>query len=53
MDAFYVQRDGGKVTDPRRIASIRAALMQALDDNEAGATPSKLRLERARASVAR
>ena len=52
VDAFYVQIGGGKLTEPRKIAAVRAALLQALDDSET-APPTKLRLQRARASVAR
>ncbi|MGE5564562.1 MAG: [protein-PII] uridylyltransferase [Parcubacteria group bacterium] len=53
VDAFYVQTaDGAKVTDPKRIAGIRAALTGVLEDGEP-AEPKGRRLERARASVAR
>jgi [protein-PII] uridylyltransferase len=52
VDAFYVQTaDGGKLTDPRRIAAVRAALTEVLEAGEAYV--AQRRLERARASVAR
>jgi [protein-PII] uridylyltransferase len=53
VDAFYVcEEAGAKLTDPKRIATLKAALtavLQADDD----ASPPRRRLERARASVAR
>jgi len=53
VDAFYVQTaEGGKVSDPRRIAGIRSALTEVLEEGEP-AEPKGRRLERARASVAR
>ncbi|HEX6860327.1 MAG TPA: [protein-PII] uridylyltransferase [Caulobacteraceae bacterium] len=53
VDAFYVQTaEGQKITDPRRISSLRAALMEVLQAAEPVA-PKGRRLERARASVAR
>jgi [protein-PII] uridylyltransferase len=55
VDAFYVVgADGAKVTDPRRMNAVKAALLVALDDAEA--TPvatTRPNLQRARASVAR
>ncbi|MDO8295722.1 MAG: [protein-PII] uridylyltransferase [Caulobacter sp.] len=55
VDAFYVQTPGGgKLTDAKRSAALKAALMEALDAEEAGqAARGRPRLERARASVAR
>jgi len=53
VDAFYVQTaEGGKVSDPKRIAGIRSALAEVLAEGEP-AEPKGRRLERARASVAR
>jgi [protein-PII] uridylyltransferase len=53
VDAFYVQTaEGGKVADPKRIAAIRAALTEVLEEAESP-EPKGRRLERARASVAR
>jgi [protein-PII] uridylyltransferase len=53
VDAFYVQTaQGGKLSDPKRIAGIRAALTEVLAEGEP-AQPKGRRLERARASVAR
>jgi [protein-PII] uridylyltransferase len=53
VDAFYVQTaEGGKVADPKRIAAIRAALTEVLEEAEP-TEPKGRRLERARASVAR
>jgi [protein-PII] uridylyltransferase len=51
VDAFYVVGRDHKLTDPRRLAAVRARLMEALDDAEA--PQGRLRLERARASAAR
>ncbi len=55
VDAFYVQTPGGgKLTDAKRAAALKAALMEALDAEEADQAPrGRPRLERARASVAR
>lgn len=53
VDAFYVQTaEAAKVTDTKRIAALRAALMEVLEQGEALA-PRPRNLERARASVAR
>lgn len=55
VDAFYVvDAEGKKLTDPRRMASLKADLMVALDAGEAhGAARPRANLQRARASVAR
>jgi [protein-PII] uridylyltransferase len=53
VDAFYVQTaEGTKLTDPKRIVGIRAALTGVLEEGEAAEAKGR-RLERARASVAR
>ncbi len=52
VDAFYVCDDGGaKLTDPERLAALRARLIEMLDDP--GRPAPARRLERAGASVAR
>ncbi|MDP1737345.1 MAG: [protein-PII] uridylyltransferase [Caulobacter sp.] len=55
VDAFYVQTPGGgKLTDAKRSAALKAALMEVLDAEETGQSPrGRPKLERARASVAR
>lgn len=54
VDAFYVtERDGGKLTDPKRMAALKAGLMAALEEVEAAAPKPRANLQRARASVAR
>ena len=54
MDAFYVQTmDGKKVAEPRRVAALKASLMDVLEQSEAGAQGKGRKLERAPASVAR
>ena len=54
VDAFYVQTaDGQKVTDTRRINALKVGLLDALEQNEAGAPAARPGLRRARASVAR
>ena len=54
VDAFYVQTaEGQKVTDTRRINALKAGLLDALEQNEAGAPAARPGLRRARASVAR
>jgi [protein-PII] uridylyltransferase len=52
VDAFYCQEAGGKLTDPRRIAALKTALVEVLDD-VGGLAAGRPRLQRARASVAR
>jgi [protein-PII] uridylyltransferase len=53
VDAFYCHGPtGGKLTDPRRIAALRAALVDILDDS-ADLNVGRPKLRRARASVAR
>jgi [protein-PII] uridylyltransferase len=53
VDAFYVVTEaGGKLVDPRRIAAVRADLIEVLDDADAVGSPMG-RLPRARASSAR
>ena len=52
VDAFYVcEETGAKLTDPKRITAVKAALTAVLQADD-GARP-KRRLERARASAAR
>ena len=52
MDAFYVvTAEGGKLTDARRGAAVRARLTDVLEASETG--PSRNRLPKARASAAR
>ena len=54
VDAFYVQTaEGGKVTDSRKLAALKADLLAALERNEATAPAARAGLRRARASVAR
>ncbi len=54
VDAFYVQTPGGgKLTDTRASNALKAALMEVLEDDEAGPSRGRPKLERARASVAR
>jgi [protein-PII] uridylyltransferase len=55
VDAFYVVGpNGGKLTDPRRMASLKAAMLTALDEPDAGGSGRpRANLQRARASVAR
>ncbi|MBW8858793.1 MAG: [protein-PII] uridylyltransferase, partial [Caulobacter sp.] len=54
VDAFYVQTsEGGKVEEARKIAALKADLLAALEQNEAGAPNTRPGLKRARASVAR
>lgn len=54
VDAFYVtERDGGKLTDPKRMAALKSHLMAALEEVEAAAPKLRANLQKARASVAR
>ncbi len=54
VDAFYVTRpDGTKLLDPKTIASLKAALHAALVEPEPDRPEARLKLQRARASVAR
>jgi [protein-PII] uridylyltransferase len=54
VDAFYVhEADGQKLTEPRRIAALKAVLTEVLDDELGQTGPGRLRLQRARASNAR
>ncbi|MFN3512412.1 MAG: [protein-PII] uridylyltransferase [Phenylobacterium sp.] len=55
VDAFYVVgADGGKVTDPKKVAALKASLMASLDAAEAqAAAKGRANLQKARASVAR
>ncbi len=55
VDAFYVQTPGGgKLTDAKRSAALKEALVNVLDAEESGQAPrGRPRLERARASVGR
>ena len=53
VDAFYCHESpGGKLTDPRRIAGLKAILTDVMDDT-GGPAGGRPRLQRARASVAR
>lgn len=54
VDAFYVcDAEGNKLTSPRRIAALTTALTEVLEDETAEAPVGRLRLQRARASIAR
>ncbi|MBO9710410.1 MAG: [protein-PII] uridylyltransferase [Caulobacter sp.] len=54
VDAFYVQTaEGGKVADGKKLSILKADLLAALEQNEAGAPNTRPGLKRARASVAR
>ncbi len=54
VDAFYVQTpEGGKLTETRKVAVVKADLLAALEQNEATAPAARPGLKRARASVAR
>lgn len=54
VDAFYVtERDGGKLTDPKRMAALKADMMASLVEVEAAAPKPRANLQKARASVAR
>jgi [protein-PII] uridylyltransferase len=54
VDTFYVtEPTGKKLTDPKRLTSLKAALTAVLQDVDAEPSKPRLRLERARASVAR
>jgi [protein-PII] uridylyltransferase len=52
-DAFYVLDGSGKLIDAARAASLKTALLKALDTDDAPPTGGRPRLERARASVGR
>ena len=53
VDAFYVTgADGRKLTDPKRVAALKQNLAAVLQEEPEGSKP-RLKLERARASVAR
>jgi len=53
VDAFYVcNAEGGKLTDPRKTAALKAVLTEVLDD-DGGDAAVHHRLQRARASIAR
>jgi [protein-PII] uridylyltransferase len=54
VDAFYVVDDEGqKLTNPRRIVALKTALTEVLADEAGEAPAGRLRLQRARASIAR
>ncbi|HQR91195.1 MAG TPA: bifunctional uridylyltransferase/uridylyl-removing protein, partial [Caulobacter sp.] len=54
VDAFYVQTaEGGKLSETRKLNTLKADLLAALEQNEAGAPNARPGLKRARASVAR
>jgi [protein-PII] uridylyltransferase len=54
VDAFYVvDADGEKLSNPKRITALKAALTEALDEEGGEAPAGRPRLQRARASVAR
>jgi [protein-PII] uridylyltransferase len=55
VDAFYVvDAEGRKLTESRKVAALKGALMTALDDAEAApSAKTRANLQRARASVAR
>ena len=54
VDAFYVtEPNGGKLTDAKRMAALKADLMASLNEAEAAPPRSRANLQKARASVAR
>jgi [protein-PII] uridylyltransferase len=55
VDAFYVvDPEGAKITDPKRMAALKADMMASLEEAESAAPPrSRANLQKARASVAR
>jgi len=54
VDAFYVtEPDGRKMSDPKRMAGLKAAMMASLAEAEAATARPRANLQRARASVAR
>jgi len=54
VDAFYVcDAAGEKLANPRRIAALKAALTEVLEDEGFEPPVGRLRLQRARASVGR
>ena len=54
VDAFYVtEPDGGKMSDPKRMSALKAAMMTSLAEAEAAAPRPRANLQRARASIAR
>ncbi|OYX30463.1 MAG: [protein-PII] uridylyltransferase [Caulobacterales bacterium 32-69-10] len=54
VDVFYVTGSAGeKLVDPKRLAALKLALTVVLQETDPESTKPRLRLERARASVAR
>jgi [protein-PII] uridylyltransferase len=54
VDAFYVtEPDGGKMSDAKRKAALKSAMMTSLVEAEAATARPRANLQRARASVAR
>ncbi len=53
VDAFYVHEGAGKLTDARKVNSLKTGLLKVLDMDDSAPTTGRPRLERARASVGR
>ena len=53
VDAFYVTGPAGKVAEPKAIAALKQSLIAVLSEGDGAAPKPGLKLERARASVAR
>lgn len=54
VDAFYVtEPDGRKMSEPKRMAALKSAMMASLVEAEASASKPRANLQKARASVAR
>ena len=53
VDAFYVTGPAGKIAEPKKIAALKQSLIAVLSEGEVSLPKPGLKLERARASVAR